>query len=145
MTSERSRKDLALEHFRRLNAGDVDGLLELYADDVVFEDPVGGDRGAGRASLRAHFAEYVAANLHEDPGEPVAGQDGAHVVVPVSAVMDYQPKGPAFAERGWLVPPAAPEGRRLERHSMVMLRMDATGLIRELKAFWGRSDLTVTS
>jgi hypothetical protein len=25
-----------------MNAGDVAGLLALYADEVVFEDPVGG-------------------------------------------------------------------------------------------------------
>jgi steroid delta-isomerase len=126
-----------------MNAGDIDGLLELYADDAEFEDPVGWVRQAGRTALRAHLEEIIAANVHEVPGEPVAGQDGAHVLVPVTAVMDYLPKGPAYARRGWLTAPAEPEGKRLAREYMLLIRAGDEGLIREVKAFWGRSDLEI--
>lgn len=143
LTSERSRKELIVEHCRRLSAGDVEGLLELYADDVAFEDPVGWDRRTGRDALRAHIEEAVAAHALEVPGEPVAGQDGAHVLASVTAGMDYLPRGPLFAERGWLTPPADPEGKRLERYYVLMLRVGPDGLVQELKAFWGRSDLKV--
>jgi steroid delta-isomerase len=145
LLNERSRKQLAFEHCRLMNAGDVDGLLGLYADKVVFEDPVGGDRRTGRDALRTHFAEAVAANTHEAPGEPVAGQDDVHVLIPVTAIMDYLPKGPDFVERGWLKAPQDTTGKRLKRDSMVMLRTDGDGRIEELKVFWGRSDLEVIS
>jgi steroid delta-isomerase len=141
---ERRRKDLIVEHSRRITAGDVDGLLDLYADDVAFEDPVGSGRRTGRESLRAHFAESVAAGIVETPGDPVAGQDGVHALVPITAAMDYLPKGPAFAERGWLTAPAEPDGKRLRCEYVLMLRTDTAGRIEELKAFWGRSDITVT-
>jgi steroid Delta-isomerase len=143
LTGERARKELALEHSRRVNAGDVDAILDLYGDDVVFEDPVGWERRTGRDALRAHFEQAVAAGLREVPGEPVAGQDGAHALVPVTAVMDYLPLGPVFAERGWLDAPADPEGSRLRRSHMLLLRVDGAGLIREAQAFWGKSDLEV--
>lgn len=144
MIDERRRKNLIVEHSRRINAGDLDGLLELYADEVVFEDPVGSGPRTGREALREHFAESVAAGIVETPGEPVAGQDGVHTLIPITSDMDYLPKGPGFAERGWLTPPADPAGKRLRREYVVMLRTDAEGRIEELKAFWGRSDITVT-
>jgi steroid delta-isomerase len=141
---ERRRKNLILEHSRRISAGDLDGLLDLYADDVVFEDPVGSGRRTGREALRAHFAESVAAGIAETPGDPVAGQDGVHTLVAVTADMDYLPKGPVFAERGWLTAPGDPDGKRLRCEYVLMLRTDAEGRIEELKAFWGRSDIAVT-
>jgi steroid delta-isomerase len=75
----------------------------------------------------------------------VAGQDDVHVLIPVAAIMDYPPKGPDFVERGWLRPPEDPEGKRLKRDSMLMLRTGDAGRIEELKVFWGRSDLEVIS
>lgn len=141
MIDERSRKKLILEHSRRLNAGDVDGLLTLYADEVAFEDPVGSGRQTGRAALRAHFEQSIEGGISETPGEPVAGQDGRHVLIPITAVMDYLPQGPVFAERGWLGAPAEPAGKRLRCDYVLMIRTDADGLIEELRAFWGRSDI----
>ncbi|HET8681320.1 MAG TPA: nuclear transport factor 2 family protein [Micromonosporaceae bacterium] len=144
MIEESKRKDIILEHSRRLSAGDVDGLLELYAEDVSFEDPVGSGRQSGRDALRAHFEKVVEADTREVAGEPVAGQDGLHTLVPITAVMDYLPLGPVFADRGWLAPPPDPRGSRLRRDYVLMLRTGSGGLVEELKAFWGRSDLEVT-
>lgn len=127
-----------------MNAADVDGLLELYADEVGFEDPVGSERRTGRAALRAHFAELAEAHIAEVPGEPVAGQDGVHVLMPVTATMDYLPKGPVFAGRGWLTVPDAPETKRITWDYVLMMRAGAGGLIQELQMFWGRSDLGIT-
>jgi steroid Delta-isomerase len=143
LTSERSRKELALKHCRLMNAGDVDALLELYAEDVRFEDPAGWARPTGRNALRAHLDAVVSAHVHVLPGDPVAGQDGTHVLVPITAVMDYLPVGPVYAERGWSTPPPDPESARIRCAYMLMLRTGPTGLIHEMKAYWGRSDLTV--
>ncbi|MDN3352810.1 nuclear transport factor 2 family protein [Actinomadura sp. DC4] len=141
MLNERSRKQLAFEHCRLMNAGDVDGLLALYADEVTFEDPVGSDRQSGRDALRTHFGRAVAAGIHEAPGEPVACQDDVRVLIPVLAIMDYLPVGPDSVRRDRLTAPRNPEGRRLKRDSTLVLRTDEIGRIEELKAYWGRSDL----
>jgi steroid delta-isomerase len=144
LIDERRRKNLILEHSRLVSAGDVDGLLALYADEVAFEDPVGSGRRKGRDSLRAHFEESVRARVSETPGEPVAGQDGLHALVPITAVMDYLPKGPGFAERGWLTPPDKPAGSRIRCEYVLMIRTTGDGRIAESKAYWGRSDIDVT-
>ncbi|MFC4907550.1 nuclear transport factor 2 family protein [Actinomadura gamaensis] len=143
LTGERDRKELALEHCRRMNAGDVDALLELYGEDVAFADPVGWEERSGAAALRAHYEEAFAAGLRVVPGEPVAAQDGAHAFIPLTCETDYVPFGPRYAERGWLVPPDDPSGKRIRRTCMLLLRVDGTGLIREARTFWGRSDLEV--
>ena len=36
-----------------MNAGDVDGVLDLFSDDVVFEDPVGTPRSSERRIFAA--------------------------------------------------------------------------------------------
>jgi steroid delta-isomerase len=136
--------ELVLEHSRRVNAGDVDALVALYADGAAFEDPVGSGRQTGWDALRAHFEKTIAANTQEVTGKPVAGQDGIHALVPITAVMDYLPKGPIFAERGWLTFGAEAEPRRLKCEYVLMIQAGANGLIEDSKAFWGRSDIEVT-
>lgn len=143
MSDEIGRMELALEHSRRVNAGDVDALVALYANEASVEDPVGSGRQTGRDALRAHFAKTIAANTKEVTGKPVAGQDGKHALVPITAVMDYLPKGPVFTERGWLTLPAGTEPGRLKCEYVLMIRVGADGLIEESKAFWGRSDIEV--
>ncbi|MFC8129712.1 nuclear transport factor 2 family protein [Streptomyces sp. NPDC057302] len=141
--NEFARKKRALEHNRRINAGDLDAIVELYAPDAVVEDPVGLPPLGGHDALRTHYGLLLAAHLREEAAEPVAGQDGTHVLLQVTSVMDYLPVGPPYAERGWLKGPDAPEAARLRRTAMLVMRLDASGLIRHLKSYWGTSDLTL--
>ncbi|MEU5367130.1 nuclear transport factor 2 family protein [Streptomyces sp. NPDC005925] len=141
--NELARKKRVLEHSRRINAGDLEGIVELYAPDAVLEDPVGHPPLTGHDALRAHYARLLAARVREEAAEPVAGQDATHALVRITSVMDYPPLGPLYAERGWLKAPDAPETARLRRTAMLVVRMDASGLIRHLKSYWGTSDLTV--
>ena len=150
MTTERSRKKIVLEHCRRMNAGDVDGLLELYTPDVTFADPVGWPQQTGHAALRAHLESAVAAHVRETPGEPVAGQDGKSVLLPVTSVMDYWPRGPVYVERGWIPAPEQPERPEqpdpggLRCMYVLALRVGEAGLVEDMRAFWGRGDIEIT-
>ncbi|WP_306335392.1 nuclear transport factor 2 family protein [Streptomyces sp. KL118A] len=141
--NEFARKKRALEHSRRINAGDLDAIVELYAPDAVVEDPVGLPPLTGHDALRAHYGLLLSAHLREEAAEPVAGQDATHALIQITSVMDYLPLGPRYAERGWLKAPDAPETARLRRTAMLVIRMDASGLVRHLKSYWGTSDLTV--
>ncbi|MFH8371799.1 nuclear transport factor 2 family protein [Streptomyces sp. NPDC018031] len=145
MINERTRKKIAREHSRRLNAGDVDALLELYAPDAAFEDPVGAGRRTGHRALREHFGTAVAGHLRETVEDTVVGQDGAHVLSRITAVMDYHPRGPVYAERGWLPAPGAAEPSALRCHHALLLRVGESGLIEDMRAYWGRPDLEVSA
>ncbi|MER5782840.1 nuclear transport factor 2 family protein [Streptomyces mobaraensis] len=141
--NEFTRKQRALEHSRRINAGDVDAVLELYAPDAVLEDPVGLPPLTGHGELRAHYARLLGARVREEAAEPVAGQDGTHVLLQVTSVMDYLPVGPLYAERGWLKAPDDPGTARVRRAAMLVMRLDRSGLVEHVRAYWGTSDLTV--
>jgi steroid Delta-isomerase len=95
MPDEATRKHLALEYARRINAGDVDGVLDLFADDIVFEDPVGTPPIIGKEDLRRRIAWSVKCNVHEIPGRAVTSMDGRWVVVP-STVSVYIPEKLTF-------------------------------------------------
>jgi steroid delta-isomerase len=145
VTTERSRKQIALEHCRRMTAGDVDGLLAMYAPEAVFESPVGWLQQQGHEALRAYLSGPAAAQVRETAGEPVAGQDGEHVILPVTAVMRYQPLGPVYMDRGWLPAQPDPEPAGLRCRYMMLLRIGAGGLIEDMRSFWGRGDLETIS
>ena len=58
--------------------GDVDGIVELYADDATIEDPIGSDIRQGRAAIRA-FYEAAAGTITMKRTGPVrvAGHEAA--------------------------------------------------------------------
>jgi ketosteroid isomerase-like protein len=143
--NERGRKKLALEHSRRLSAGDLDGLLGLYAADATFEDPVGVGGVTGHEALRAHFESAVAGNVSETLEESVVGQDGAHVLARITAVMDYRPLGPEYLGHGWLPAPDGAEPTGLRRHYALLLRVGESGLIEAGQAYWGRGDIETSA
>lgn len=145
MINELTRKKIAREHAQRLNAGDVDGLLALYAADATIEDPVGTGTVTGREALRAHFEIAAAGHVHETIEDLVAGQDGRHVVSRVTAVMDYHPRGPEYAARGWLPERNGAEPTSLRCHYALLLRVGESGLIEHMRAFWGRPDLEIST
>ncbi|MEB5967246.1 MULTISPECIES: steroid Delta-isomerase [Comamonas] len=42
-----------------LNAGDLDGIVALFADDATVEDPVGTEPRRGIAAIRAFYADSL--------------------------------------------------------------------------------------
>lgn len=143
MVDETIRKHLALEHCRRVNDGDLDGLLALYDRDVRFEDPVGSGWQSGHAAFRAHAGAAISSGVVEDAGEPVGSQDGRHASVQVTATMRYLPNGPQLARYGVVDPPADPESARMRVRYVMVIAVGESGLIEEMRAFWGRSDIGV--
>jgi steroid Delta-isomerase len=123
MPDEATRKHLALEYARRINAGDVDGVLDLFADDIVFEDPVGTPPIIGKEDLRRRIAWSVKCNVHEIPGRAVTSMDGRWVVVP-STVSVYIPE-------------------KLTFHIIGVMEVGDDGLTHHVKAFWGVTDTHV--
>jgi uncharacterized protein (TIGR02246 family) len=47
----------------RWNRGDVDGCLELYADDVTYFDPITAQRLDGRAAVEKYFRAFFEGKL----------------------------------------------------------------------------------
>ncbi|MGW5638572.1 nuclear transport factor 2 family protein [Streptomyces sp. NPDC003832] len=141
MPDEATRKALVVAHCERINSGDVEGLLALYSPAVRFADPVGSGERLGHGALRSHIAGAVAAGVHDAYGEPVAAPDGRHAAVPVTSTMSFLPNGPLMVRLGLLESPGDPATARLEFTCMLVIEVGASGLIEEMRAYWGRSDV----
>jgi steroid delta-isomerase len=120
MPDEATCKKIALEYHERMNAGDADAVMELFADDIIFEDPVGVTPIAGLAAVRQHIVWSIAFKVHESPGRPVAAMDGRHVALPVIVTIG--------------------DPVRLTFHIIGVLQVGEDGLIHRAQGFWGMTD-----
>ncbi|GAA0377601.1 nuclear transport factor 2 family protein [Streptomyces blastmyceticus] len=146
MTDEARAKWLILEHCRKINTGDVDGLLKLYAQDCTFEDPVGNGAQHGLEALARRAAAAVFSGAYEDAATPVASKDGHWAAVPMVSTFNYLPlAGPAMAQTG-LLPPEPPEdpGNKMISVNIVMvIHVDDDGLVDRMQALYGSSDASI--
>jgi Ketosteroid isomerase homolog len=106
----------------RINAGDLPGILALFAPDAVIEDPIGTPVKRGE-DIAAWFADTVAFATHIDPVAPIRGSHGNESLL----VFDVT-----------FTPPAGP---RLRIRSADACTFDADGRITSLRAFWGQDDV----
>ncbi|WP_049580005.1 nuclear transport factor 2 family protein [Streptomyces sp. SBT349] len=127
MLDELERKAVALEYVRCINAGDIDRLLKVFADNVRFEDPVGSPPIQGKAALRRHLTDAIKGHVHEAPDDISASHDGRHIAIPVKIHIDN---------------PEDPGGKRLKINAVSICRLNSSGLIEDVKAFWGRTDVS---
>ena len=128
MPDEAARKALVLEYCRRINAGDIDGAVALFAPDARFEDPVGAPAMVGTGAIRTHLAQAVGFQAREYPTDPMAAMDGEHVVIPVAVTLNL---------------PQLPPGKRTRINLLSVIRVGADNLIHDVRVFWGESDATM--
>jgi steroid delta-isomerase len=123
MPDEATRKRIVLEYAARMNAGDVDRVLELFADDIVFEDPVGITPIVGREAVRHHIAWSIAFKVHETPGRPVCAMDDRQVSLPMVVTVQIP--------------------TRLAFRIVSVIEVGDDDLVHRARAFWGLTDTTV--
>lgn len=108
-----------------VGAGDVDGVLALFAEDVSVEDPVGGPPGThviGRERVERFFRKGFARS------RPVPRPTGAIRTTPAA-----QAAMPFVLELDL-------GGRRCEIDVIDEMRFDEAGRITALRAFWNADD-----
>ncbi|MFT4824313.1 MAG: steroid delta-isomerase [Halioglobus sp.] len=105
----------------KISAGDLDGLVALFAVDAVVEDPIGSGPSIGHAALREFYAMACeSVGRMELEGNPrVRGTWGA------CAMLAY-PKG---AENALVI------------ETLDVMSFDEAGKITTMKAFWGDSNM----
>lgn len=117
MNDQRSPEAVVHEYLRALNAGDLEAIVALYADDATVEDPVGSAPVAGREAIRAFYARSLTMSLDARLEGPVrvAGNECAFAF---SAALTHQ-------------------GRRMTIRPIDTFRFDAAGRITQMRAFFG--------
>lgn len=110
-------------YIRALNAGDLEAIVALYAEEGSVEDPVGSAPLVGRPAIRAFYARSLATPLEVRLEGPVrvAGQECAF----------------AFAVT------LQHEGRRMTIRPIDTFRLDTAGRILQMRAYFGRDNFEV--
>lgn len=122
MPDEAARRKMPYEYARLLNSGDVEGVVGLFTEDVVFEDPVGRPPLLGREALRTHLTWAVEGKVHEVPARCVTSMDERYVVTHVTVTINV-PEETFF-------------------RIMAIVEVNEEGLGTHVQAFWGLTDMT---
>lgn len=126
MPSNDEMKAAMRAYVERLNAGDLDGIMALYADDATVEDPVGADVRRGAAEIRAFYDQAVASNAKLRIVGPQCGSAGGFAAMPIEVSV---------------APPGAP---KMLIGAIETMRFNDAGKIVEMRAFWGNEDMTLS-
>jgi steroid delta-isomerase len=76
MPSEASMKAVLQAYLDNFNAGNLDGLIGLFADDANVEDPVGAPSHNGKTEIRAFYADALKNGALLSLSAPIRGSHG---------------------------------------------------------------------
>ena len=97
-----------------VSKGDIDGILELYAENATIEDPIGSDLRVGTEAIRA-FYEAAAGTITMKRTGPVRvagseaatplvvllGAEGEQQALDIISVMTFDDAGKITSMRAW--------------------------------------------
>ncbi|MDB5397185.1 MAG: steroid delta-isomerase [Rhodospirillales bacterium] len=117
MPSEASMKAVLQAYLDNFNAGNLDGLTGLFADDAIVEDPVGAPAHNGKAEIRAFYEDAMKNGAILSLSAPIRGSHGN------AAAMAFEAKvGP------------------LTIRIVDVMTFNAAGKITSMKAYFGPED-----
>ncbi|WP_366520669.1 steroid Delta-isomerase [Pseudomonas citronellolis] len=106
-----------------VDAGDIDGILALYADDAVVEDPVGSPPLQGLQAIARFYREGLG-----------RAEASAQLTGPVRVTGNGCGAMPFRVDLNW-------KGEPCSIHVIDVMEFDAQGRIRSMKAYWGEMNL----
>jgi steroid delta-isomerase len=105
----------------RFNAGDLEGVLALYADNASAEDPVGTPLHQGKEALRQFYATAIETGGRLELVAPMRGSQGNFAAMAFDVKLNL-PSGPATVR------------------VIDVMSFDEVGRIASMRAFWGPDD-----
>ena len=110
-----------------VDAGDIDGIVALYGQDAVVEDPVGQPPIRGLVAIERFYREGLGAS-----------KVSATLTGPVRATLNGCGAMPFRVDMQWA-------GQPCSLHVIDVMEFDADGKIRSMKAYWSETNLTPQS
>ncbi|TPG83159.1 steroid Delta-isomerase [Pseudomonas mandelii] len=101
-----------------VDAGDIDGIVALYSEDAVVEDPVGQPPLQGIVDIERFYREGLGAS-----------KVSATLTGPVRATLNGCGAMPFRVDMEWA-------GQPCSIHVIDVMEFDADGKIRSMKAYW---------
>ena len=110
-----------------VNAGDLEGVLALFADDATVEDPVGSPPCRGMAEIRKFYDQAIASNAKLTIVGPQRGSEGNAAAM----ALDVE-----------VAPPGAP---KMLVGVIEIQRFNDAGKIIAMQAYWSTEDMTMSA
>ena len=112
-------------YVERLNAGDLEGIMALYAEDATVEDPVGTGARQGTADIRAFYEMAIASGAKLTLTGAQSGSSSDYAAMPL------------------IVDLAQPGMPKMRINVIETMRFNAAGKVVEMRAYWGNEDMTM--
>lgn len=125
MASEQQMKDAMQEYIDAFNRVDLDGIVALYAEDAVVEDPVGSPPRQGLTAIREFYKVAIESGARLKLAAPIRASHGN------AAAMAFE------------VQLQMPQGQAVI-HVIDVMRFNEQGKFVSMNAFWGKSDMQAT-
>jgi len=103
-----------------LTKGDVDAIVDFYAEDATIEDPIGSDLHAGREAIRAFYAAAAGTVIMKRSGPICVADDEAATT---------------------LVVLMGPEGNQSALDIISSMTFDDAGRVKTMRAVWRMEDV----
>lgn len=110
-------------YVERVDAGDIDAIVALYADEAVVEDPVGNPPIRGRAAIEQFYRQGLGMS-----------KVTATLTGPVRATLNGCGAMPFRVDMTW-------DGQPCSLHVIDVMEFDAAGKIRSMKAYWSPANI----
>lgn len=124
MPTQAEMKAVLTKYVERVNAGDVEGVISLYADDATIEDPLGSPVRAGRAAITELYRNAVATSVRLTILAGPFGSFANAAAMAAEVRVDIPGQGPT-------------------RIPLVeVMTFDEQCRIVSMKAYWGSEDMT---
>lgn len=110
-------------YVERVDANDIDGILALYAEDAVVEDPVGTAPLVGIEAIARFYRDGLGrANARATLTGPVRVAGNGCAAMPFRVDLDWG-------------------GQPCSIHVIDVMQFDADGRIRSMKAYWDEDNM----
>jgi steroid delta-isomerase len=123
MPTQAEMKAAVQAYVDRFNAGDADGIMDLFAEDCVIEDPVGSP-----LKSRAEWDVFI--------------RQGVRFAASLVVVAPIRGSHANFAGMVFTVT-FVQGGKRITTNSADIMEFDETGKISRMRGFWGPDDVAV--
>ena len=127
MPSNEEMKATMRAYIERLNAGDLEGVLALFAPDATVEDPVGAGQHQGMEALRAFYGLALANNARLFLTGPQVGSSSDYAVMPLKVEV------------------AIPDTPVMQINVIETMRFNEAGKVIEMRAYWGQEDMSMAA
>lgn len=106
-----------------VSAGDVDGVVALYAENATIEDPVGVPAQSGREAIVKFYQNACATSVKIKVLSGPYGSFGNSAAMVAEVLVDVPGQGPTRIEL------------------IEIMEFDAQGKISAMRAYWGQDDM----